>query len=102
MHIDPSVLSKTVIKTPDLDFFRNDRNIHGEKVVIATKTKLNDRNISVETYNEEIVTILISTNPAICCYYRRRASTPNIKQISNILSSIKYKYSDCNIIYLVI
>jgi len=41
-HIDQSVLSKTVIETPDLDFFRDDRNMHGRGggVIIATKVKL--------------------------------------------------------------
>jgi len=68
--------------------------------MIAIHAKLNARNVSVETYNEEIVIILIPTNLVICCYYRPRTPTPNIKQISNILSSTKYKYSNCNIILL--
>jgi len=68
--------------------------------MITIKAKLNPRNVSVETYNEEKVIILIPTNLVICCYYRPRTSTSNSKQINNILSSIKSKYSDCNIYLL--
>ena len=59
-HVDSTIDNRNLIETPGLDFFRQDRNLHGGGVLIATKRCLQARRLAVDAPGEEIVMVKIS------------------------------------------
>ena len=61
IDIDNTISDQHIIDTPNLDFFKRDRNIHGGRVLIVTNKLLRatELNINTGVLDEEILFVKI-------------------------------------------
>jgi len=99
-NFDIICLTETHLDANICDFFRQDRNIHGGGVLVATKSFLQASSINIETYGEEMVIIKLPPNLILCCYYKANVSLINISKMNDIISSILQRYRRCRLVLI--
>ena len=98
-HLDKNIESKTIIDTPNIDFFRRDRTNRGGGVLIAVKNIYQATQLNINTKDQELVIIKIPPSLIVCCCYRPHMSSPDLEDIAAVFSSIHRQYPNDNILF---